>query len=81
MNSALEELLLNRAIEIRNNWKDVEKLRILVDAWDQEFGHKYDEAVERVIGKYLEEMWGEPCILKTSVPRKEMSSGTLNKMR
>jgi hypothetical protein len=55
----MDKLLLERTIEIRNNWKDVEKLKVLIDAWDQEFGHEYDEVVERVIGKYLEEMWAK----------------------
>jgi len=57
MGTDLDKLLLERAVEIRNNWKDAEKLKILVDAWDQEFGHKYDDVLERVIGKYLEDLW------------------------
>ncbi len=59
MKSDLDKLLLERAIEIRNNWKDVEKLKVLLEAWDTEFGHKHDDVVERVIGEYLEELWAK----------------------
>ena len=32
MKSDLEKLLLERAIEIRSNWKDVDKLKVVIDA-------------------------------------------------
>ena len=59
MNTDMESLLLKRAIEIRNNWEDTEKLKVLIEEWDREFGHKYDDVVERVIGKYLEDHWAK----------------------
>ncbi len=59
MKSDLDKLLLERAIEIRNNWKDVEKLKVFLEAWDTEFGHNHDDVVERVIGEYLEEVWAK----------------------
>ncbi len=59
MGTDLDKVLLERAFEIRNSWKDAEKLKILVDEWDKDFGHKYDEVVELVIGKYLEDLWAK----------------------
>jgi len=59
MRSDLDKMLLERAIEIRNNWKDAEKLKVLLEAWDTEFGHNHDNVVERVIGEYLEEVWAK----------------------
>jgi hypothetical protein len=52
-----EDQIFKRAREIRDNWNDTEKLKTLLDAWDTEFGHDYDDVVERVLGKYLEETW------------------------
>ncbi len=59
MITEFEDLLLKRALEIRNNWNDTEKLKVLLDAWDQEHGHNHDDVVERVIGEYLEEVWAK----------------------
>jgi hypothetical protein len=54
---SLEDKLFKKALEIRNNWKDTEKLKVLVDAWDMEFGHDYDDIVEQLLGPFLEETW------------------------
>jgi hypothetical protein len=57
MKMKLEDQIFERAIEIRNNWGDTEKLKALVDAWDKEFGHDYDDVVEGLLGEFLEETW------------------------
>jgi hypothetical protein len=57
-----EALILKRAIEIRNNWQDREKLKVLIDDWEKEFGHNYDDVVERLLGAYLEEVWEKKAI-------------------
>jgi len=59
MRTEFDDLLLKRAIEIRNNWKDTEKLKVLLDDWDREFGHNQDDVVEQVIGEYLEKVWAK----------------------
>lgn len=59
MNAGLEKLLLEKVIEIRNSWEDTEKLKTLIDEWDRDFAHNYDEAVEHVLGKYLEGVWAK----------------------
>ncbi len=55
----LEDRLFKRAMEIRNSWKDEEKLSILIDEWEKEFGHKHDDIVERMIGEHLEKTWAK----------------------
>jgi hypothetical protein len=57
MRTDFEDLLLKRALEIRNSWNDRERLKGLIDAWDKEFSHKYDDVVEKVVGQWLEEEW------------------------
>jgi len=52
-----EDQIFKRASEIRNNWNDTKKLKVLLDEWDKEFGHNYDNVVERVLGKFIEETW------------------------
>jgi len=59
MRTEFEERLFKRAIEIRNNWIDADKLAALLEAWDREFGHEYDDVVERLVGEYLEEVWSK----------------------
>ena len=59
MKTDFEDLLLNRALEIRNNWNDLEKLKELIDAWDEEFDHKFDEILEKKLGAHLEEVWAK----------------------
>jgi hypothetical protein len=52
-----EDQIFKRVREIRDNWTDTEKLKALLDAWDKEFGHDYDDVVERLLGEFLEETW------------------------
>jgi len=54
-----EDLIFKRALEIRNNWKNTEKLKVLLDVWDREYGHQHDDVVERLIGKHLEDVWNK----------------------
>ena len=30
-----ENLILSKTLEIRSNWKDIEKLKVLLDAWER----------------------------------------------
>jgi hypothetical protein len=59
MRTEIEATIFKRAIEIRNNWSDTEKLKELLDAWDKEFGHNHDEVVERLLGEHLEQTWAQ----------------------
>ena len=57
-----DDIILKRALEIRNSWKDLEKLKILLDDWENEYAHNHDDIVERVLGEHLEEVWAKKAI-------------------
>ena len=59
MNTEFDDMILKRALEIRNSWHDTEKLKILLNEWDKDLGHNHDDAVERLIGGNLEEIWAK----------------------
>ncbi len=52
-----EDLIRERSTEIRDSWSNLERLKSLLDAWDKDFGHKYDDLVEKLVGEQLEETW------------------------
>jgi len=65
----IKDTIQTRAFEIRDNWEDEQKLKILLDEWEKDFGHEYDETVEEVLGLYIESTWREKA--------KKLDSNTL----
>jgi len=35
-----ENLILSKTLEIRSNWKDIEKLKVLIDEWEKDL-HRF----------------------------------------
>lgn len=66
MKSEFEERIFKKAVEIRNSWKETEKLRALLDDWENEYGHNHDDVVERLIGEHLEEVWAKKAVERGS---------------
>jgi len=53
------ETIRRRAIEVRDNWNDEQKLKMLLEKWEKDFGHENDETVEEALGSCIESTWRE----------------------
>ena len=57
--SEFKKRILEKAIEIRKYYDNLEVLTSLLDNWDKEYGLKYNNIVEEVLGEHIRQTWAE----------------------
>ena len=51
--------ILEKALEIRKYYDKPDELLALLNEWDTEYGFKYNDVVEEVLGEHIRQNWAE----------------------